>query len=354
MHDLTVRLDALDPQAGAALRVIMYFDDLLRHRAGIQAIVRGAAVLTAGPAALVDDARQVRIRIDADGRSGKPADSPDPAWPSTPVGTGDAILWLEYSGPPRPIDAVVLERAAAAVAAVLDRTRGRQADRLQDRALVEVLLDAAAASEARTTAARRLGLADAVQARAVALRPGGARIHREPTSGPSGREVVLPAGVRAGVGPAVAIADLPFSWAQACIALRLTAEGTPADPGPRVVHAEEAGGLAVLASTVGPDTPKVADVLTLERTSQAAPWMLVTLDAVAAAPSLRAAALILRVHHSTLQERVTYAERLLGWSLGDPSGRFRLLLALVLRRLHRSPLDPSAQGHPAWPRPPLP
>ncbi|MFV2179376.1 PucR family transcriptional regulator, partial [Actinomadura sp. LOL_011] len=53
---------------------------------------------------------------------------------------------------------------------------------------------------------------------------------------------------------------LPGSWEAARTALRLTAEGTPGDPGPRVVHADEAGGLLALAHAVGPDTPEIADV----------------------------------------------------------------------------------------------
>ncbi len=34
-----------EPDAGAALRVIAYFDSLVEARAGLQSIVRGAAVL---------------------------------------------------------------------------------------------------------------------------------------------------------------------------------------------------------------------------------------------------------------------------------------------------------------------
>ncbi|MGD6741883.1 helix-turn-helix domain-containing protein [Streptomyces sp. BH106] len=336
MRDLTVRLDALDPQAGAALRVIAYFDDLRAHGAGLQAIVRGAAVLTAGPAALVDGTRGVRIRVDAAGRVGSPVEMPDPAWPTTCVDATGAVLWLEHSGPPRPVDAMVLERAADAAAAVLDRTRGRQAAHTQDAASVEVLLDSSAASQARMIAARRLGLADTASARAVALHDGGARIYGESDGDRRQPALNKP---RAGVGPAVPLSELPTSWAAARLALRLTAEGTQVDPGPRIVHADGMGGLTVLARTIGPDTPKIEDVAAVERTALTAPWMLETLDAVASATSLRAAAAVLRVHHSTVQERVPHAERLLGWSLGDVPGRFRLHLALVLRRLHRTPLN---------------
>ncbi|RAY14092.1 PucR family transcriptional regulator [Actinomadura craniellae] len=334
MKDLTVRLDALDPQAGAALRVIAYFDDLVAHGAGLQAIVRAAAVLTAGPAALVDDARRVRIRVDGDGHAGKPSDAPDPAWPSVRLGSGDAVLWLEYSGPTRPVDAMVLERAAAAAAAVLDRTRGRRANPPQGPASVETLLDPATGPEARATAARRLKLPESGQLRAVALHGGDALVHGDP----DGAADALPEGARAGIGPAVPVEDLPASWTAARLALRLTAEGTPGDPGPRVVHADTAGGLMLLAQTVGPDTPRIQDVVALERAAQAAPWMLAALDALANATSLRAAATALRVHHSTLQERAAHAERLLGWPVNDAPGRLRLHLALVLRRLHRAPI----------------
>jgi DNA-binding PucR family transcriptional regulator len=58
---------------------------------------------------------------------------------------------------------------------------------------------------------------------------------------------------------------------------------------------------------------------------------------VAASASLRAAAATLLVHHSTLQERITHAERLLGWPIRGPHGRQRLYLALALRRLRRHP-----------------
>jgi DNA-binding PucR family transcriptional regulator len=97
------------------------------------------------------------------------------------------------------------------------------------------------------------------------------------------------------------------------------------------------GGLALLADCVGPATPPIPDVLALEQAAAAAPWMLSTLHAVATSTSLRAAAAALRVHHSTLQDRIVHAERLLGWPVREPPGQFRLHLALVLRRLRHHP-----------------
>ena len=52
--------------------------------------------------------------------------------------------------------------------------------------------------------------------------------------------------------------------------------------------------------------------------------------------SLGAAAAVLTVHHSTLQERPKYAERALGWTLRDVTGLTRLNVVLTLRRLHRN------------------
>jgi sugar diacid utilization regulator len=137
---------------------------------------------------------------------------------------------------------------------------------------------------------------------------------------------------RAGLGPAVAVLDLPSSWADARTALRFTADGTEQDPGPRIVDFADLGGLALLAATVGVGTEPVPDVRRVERAAAAAPGVLATLTTA----SLRAAATALTVHHSTVQERLTHAEHLLGWSVHDPQGRLRLQLALVLRRLHRS------------------
>jgi hypothetical protein len=325
MRDLTVRLDALDPEAGAALRVIAYFDDLLANEAGLQAIVRGAAVLAACPAALVDPEHHVRVRMEG-GVAGPPG-SRDPRWPWVSLGPGAGELWLERDDGPHPIDAMVLERAAAAVVAVLHRTRSRT-DGHQDQANVEVLLDAGSSPPDRAAAAKRLHLPSAGEFRVVVA--AGGRILIEPANAPQST------GRRAGLGPTVRLDDLPESVAAARLAWRLTADGTADDPGPRVVRADEAGGLLVLAAAVGPDTPRHADVLVVERAAGAAPWLLTTLDAVADAPSLRGAASALHVHHSTLQERLTHAERMLSWSIGDPAGRLRLQLALALRRLHRA------------------
>ncbi|GAB2792891.1 helix-turn-helix domain-containing protein [Amycolatopsis magusensis] len=315
MKDLVGRLSALDPDAGAAVKVIAYFDRLVESRAGPEAIVRGAAVLAGCVARLSVPERRLRIRVDPDGQRLGDGTPPDPDWPHAELRPGGEF-WLERPGPAGPVGAMVVERAVSAVHGVLDRTAAREPR--------EVVLDAAAPVESRLRAARRLGLGET--ARAVALDAGRFRVESAGTP--------IPGEQRQGVGPVVPVLELPSSWAAARTALRFAA--TEPDPGPRVVHADELGGLAVLATAVGPDTEPAPDVLALDRARSSAPWVLPTLVAVAASPSLRTAASTLVVHHSTLQERLTQGEHLLGWPVREPPGRLRLHLAIALWRLHRN------------------
>ncbi|GHH16976.1 hypothetical protein GCM10018780_59750 [Streptomyces lanatus] len=323
-------MTALDPDAGAAVRVIAYFDRLAESRAGLEALVRGAAVLAGVAARLVDGDRRVHVRVEADGTRRDSELPPDPAWPSAALTPGGApALWLERDGRAEPsvVDAVILERAAGVIRLVLDRTRGRAP--ADDPALVETVLDGTAPETARLHAARRLGLDPTAPARVLAPLDG------RPHIVPAHLDAGAPAG-RVGVGPAVPVPDLPRSWSEARVALRFTAEGTAQDPGPRVVHAEELGGTALLADLVAPGAEPPPDVQALEAAAAAAPWLLATLHAVASTVSLRAAATEINVHHSTLQERLAHAEHLLGWPLRTPQGRFRLGLALAMRQLTRT------------------
>jgi hypothetical protein len=332
MKDLAVRLEALDADAGAALRVIAYFDSLSESRAGLQSIVRGAAVLAGVPARLDDSGRRVHVRVTPEGRNEPAAEPAVAAWPRTEI-AAQAVLMLERTGGPGPVDAMILERAAGAARAVLDRTRGKAP--AEDPALVELVVDPAAAFSVRDAAARHLGLSGPV--RAVA-RPAGPLVLTSAAITPAGGAGVsfsaagIPAG-RAGVGPVGAIADLPNSYAAARIALLFAADGTDEDPGPMVVEYESLGGLTILASA--PLPASIPDLDALAHAIAAAPWALPTLQAFADTPSLRAAAGVLRLHHSTLQDRVVHLEHLVGWPVRSPAGKLRLQVALALRRLRR-------------------
>ena len=331
-----MRLAALDADAGAALRVIAYFDGLAENKAGLQAIVRGAAVLAGCPARLDDRSRRVHVRVDPAGRAAPDPSAADERWMHTPVvPDASATLWLERVGEPGPVEAMILERAAGAARAVLDRTRGRAPS--EDPALVELIVDASAPPEVRRQAATSMRLSESDRFRAVAL-PAGVQVVPAGAAPPSDSPGASPphyAGPRVGVGPAVPPGDLPASYAAARIALRFAADGTAEDPGPTVVRHEDLGGLALLADL--PDSADVPDLRALEHAAAAGPWVLSTLHAFAEASSLRAAAAAVRLHHSSFQDRIAQAEHLLGWPIRDPHGRLRLQLALALRRLRRHP-----------------
>lgn len=331
MKDLTLRLDALDPEAGTALRLIAYFDQLAEGGAGLQAVVRATAAWAGCPACLSDPDRGLRIRVTASGAS-TPGPVDERPWPQAQVGEGNARLWIERQGAERPLDQLLMERSSSALAAILRRTRGPATTPAPDEeAWVEVALDPASSAHERSTALQRLRLPRS-GVHPLAL-PGDEMrlVTGEPVAW-DGR------GMRAGVGPGASAAELPEAAHLARLALRLTAEDSEDDPGPRVVFADQAGGLLQLAASVGPDTPKNPDVVVLDDAQLIAPWLLRTLWSFVEQPSVRTAATQLRLHHSTLQDRLVQAQRMLGWDIYVPSGRLRVHLAIVLRRLHRVPL----------------
>jgi hypothetical protein len=106
MQELVGRLAEVDPDAGAAVKVIVYFDRLVEGGAGLEPIVRGAAVLAGCAARLVDDERGVSVRVDAQGRVGGEIGLPDPEWLSTSLlPGGPPVLWLERSESAGPVEA---------------------------------------------------------------------------------------------------------------------------------------------------------------------------------------------------------------------------------------------------------
>ncbi|MFI5606510.1 helix-turn-helix domain-containing protein [Amycolatopsis sp. NPDC051903] len=332
MRELAGRMRAVDPGAGAALQVIAHFDALVEARAGLEATVRAAAVLAGCAAGLVVPGRRLRVRVEPDGRrvAGEPSgfSVPLPGYPG-------ALAWVERSAPDpdqAEFDRVLAERLATTVRIVLDRTGPGAAN--GDPAAVEVLVDAGADEDTRLDAARRLGLAvDGVFT--VTVSTGGSRPPGSARLGDLDVGITpsaSPTGARSAAGPAAGVRDLPWSYDQARLAFRLTADG---EPGPSHVDAAALGGLLALAP--GCDTRSaVAEVALLERVLAAHPWALETLAAVAAEPSLRAAAAVVPVHHSTLQSRVDLLTAELGYGPATPAGRTRLTIALALRRFRRT------------------
>lgn len=345
MEELVGRLTALDPDASASLKVIVYFDSLVDGHAGLEAFLRGAAILAGCPAGVAYGAHGVHMRVD---ETGTRTPSPPAAAPagtlSHPLGyeDGDARVWIERTGPAHANDAMILERMASGLRMTIERMESRLPS--DNGVGVEVLLSADAAPGDRLRAAQRLHLDDTDAVRAVAVPPEDADAgHRElstilPTVAGPVRAVLETrrgprrASERAGFGEWGRLRDLPRSWNQAVTALRFTHEREPlvawADLGPLAVLAAGVDALAAADPDAG-----IAEIVLIDRAAASIPWAVATLDALSSQDSVRAAAVLLNVHHSTMQSRCEQLEEALGYSLRTQTGRTRAALGLAIRRL---------------------
>lgn len=338
MHQLTGRLTALDPDAGAALNVIPYFDELLAQHSGLESIVRGAAVLTGVAARLMTPSRTTPLRVLPDGRRADESVEFSPDWPAEELPECGVTMWLERPGEPGPVEAMVLERATQAARTVLDRTRGRYVEpRRHDDELVELLLDGEASSLERAHAIRTMGFRPGEVIQVIRTDAPAVRIVRANNQVPPGKP-----GERVGVGVAVPIENAPLSGRTAEHALRLSGSESSADPAPHVVQARTLGAVMLLVAGFDRD-PSWADhpdVQAIAAAAQELPWLTTTLHALCSASSLRTAATALHIHHSTLQTRLARLCQELGWDVSTAEGKFRLQVALTVRQLAASPGRP--------------
>ena len=100
---------------------------------------------------------------------------------------------------------------------------------------------------------------------------------------------------------------------------------------------EDLGALGVLAERITPrEAAAVADVRRLDEVRVTRPWVIDTLQAVLDQVSLRQAASELHVHHSTLQERLTWLATQIGYAITRPGGRQRAAAAVAFWRIAHS------------------
>ncbi|MFC0436032.1 helix-turn-helix domain-containing protein [Kutzneria buriramensis] len=335
MKGLLLRLSALDSDAASAVRVISFFDVLVAQHAGLERLVASTAQLAECPAGLSVPETGVWLRADAAGVS--LAEAPPPAVSRELDGGGR--VWLERAGEPLPLDEIVLERFAIAASVLLNETRARLSG-LDDPALLELAVSASAGDAERSRALHLLGFSPLTPIRVLATPhalpdppgPQAAIGSQHAVLAPA--ETIVPTGHTIGVGPMVPAMRAPESWRAATVAVRFAAPGVI-----DTVEWDSLGALGPIAQRLPADgVGDVPDLAALDRLA-AEPGGQDTLDlltAVVATDSVRKAAALVHRHHSSVAGRLARAEATLGFDVHSPGGRFRLTLALALRRLRDS------------------
>ena len=345
MEALAARLSHLDTEAEGAIRVVMFYDTLMRRRADLPALARSSAALAECVAGIRLHGTGEEIRAAPDGRQA--AAPPSPASSTAPIVLDEeeiGAVWLERPGPPGRLDELLLDRFAIAAAAVVERY-GPARTTMADPALIELVISSGSDDAARARALRLLGFAPDLPVRVVAVRSRlpldriGALLcpARPVKAAPLGDVGVvlaatvdtdrLPSGVRAGIGAVDSGPDL--AWRQARTALRFATADQP------VVHYEGLGSLALLAEVPQEAVRRNADIAAVGRVASSAED-LATLQAYCATGSRRRAADVLHLHHSSVARRLEQIGKVLGFDLAEPAGLVRASLALTAWRLQES------------------
>lgn len=341
MEALALRLSQLDAHAEGAIRVVMFYDTLMRRRVDLPALARASAVLAECVAGIRLHGTGKVIRMSPDGtQAAAPSAAATIAAPITLDDEEIGTVWLERPAPPGALDQLLLDRLAIAAAAVVERY-GPARTTMADPALVELAISTDADDAARARALRLLGFAADLPVRVVAVRSpvpldriGGLVSPNRPVKAAPLADVGVlvttaldparfPADARAGIGAA---GPPHRSWQQARTALRFT---TPRQP---VVHYDDLGALALLAEIPSDTARANADVAAISRIA-ADSDDLQTLDAYCATGSLRQAAGLLHLHHSSIARRLEQIGKALGIELTQPAGLTRARLALTTWRL---------------------
>ncbi|KAK1185746.1 helix-turn-helix domain-containing protein [Streptomyces sp. NBS 14/10] len=342
MEALAVRLSGLDPYVDGAIRIVGFYDTLMRRRVDLPALARASAGLAECVAGIRLHGTGRTIRVSPHGTEASPPQQP--ASTTAPITLDDeeiGTVWLERAGSPGPLDEVLLDRLAIAAAAAVERY-GPARTTMADPALVELAISAGSDEAARARALRLLGFAPDLPVYVVAVRSrlpldrlGGLICPARPVKAAPLADVGVilaatvdparfPADVRAGIGAA---GSPDRSWRQARTALRFT---TPREP---VVRHTDLGALALLAEVPRDAARDNADVAAIGRIADNADDM-EALDAYCATGSLRRAADLLHLHHSSVARRVEQIARTLDIELTGPTGLTRARLALTVWRLH--------------------
>lgn len=342
------RLAELDADSAGLVRVIDYFDALVRHGADTMALMRASATLAncvVGIEILGESGRPERRRCDPRG-----AWSPQPERSPTmtkDIMIGDIVVgrvWIERQGDPLPLDEMLVDRMALTAASILqprrpltdsDHTRNLLVS-VDERAVLAacaslrvdpstMLRVIASTGDAVTIAG------DASPGRATSVEIDGDHLvlvldAQWPRQLPVLAAAADAAHIRVGVSLAAKASEIRLLVASAQFAKCQT---SPARP---VVDADELGALVLLAPglKVGLErVPDLVNALSL-RGTESGSVLLETLRVYLRAGTLRAAAEAMFLHHSSVAHRLAKLSQQLGFVVDSIEHRARAMAMIML------------------------
>ncbi|MDY0828505.1 helix-turn-helix domain-containing protein [Microbacterium sp. BG28] len=336
MRDFLARLALRDESVAAALRVLDYFDALDARGVGPEAYVRGAAALTSRVVGVALAGRRLSLRVGPGGdrlRGEAVADKGE-EWPSRAIGPGDTDrVWIESTDVDTSYD-LVLERIAQGIQRWADRLDALAPE--PEQAWATLLNDPIPEERSRQLfAALRLDSArryhvvahlpvdwgDGLRASAVVRGTAvGATIQPAPFAmGPQ-----VGGKGRFGIGPAVPVEELRSSWKRAVIVLRM------ARPGEALTW-DRLGVLAPLFLHAQTSDLLASPIISAIEAGNL-PWLDETVTAVTQTGSIRGAADLLGLHHSTVQKRIDKLQQQFDLNLGNARHAYHLWLACAAHR----------------------
>lgn len=378
VRGVLLSLSKLDVNAESFLRIITYFDELVRNRASLDALVRATAALAECGAGLRDDWNGVVVRFTETGEPPGPGQAVPLA--ETPIVLDQQTVgsvWLERFGGTGPFDKMLTERMAFAAAVLWQHDLGRELGAAPEVVLFDLALSASTGEVDRARALSRLGFSEALPVQVLAistedpddLGPATRRLcHyldervrgrvRGAVVGLKGAIIAQPdlpadqllmsadhhfrrAGTRIGMGTMALPRSAHASWRNALAALRLSETWLASTT---IAECLELGVLTLLADLSPAAVGSSPDVQALTKlaATQRGVRDIEALEALFKTGSLRQAAADMYLHHSSLAARLRHVEDSLGLSLNDPIGRLRAQLSVALWRLLL--LDTSGKG----------
>ncbi|WP_234036582.1 helix-turn-helix domain-containing protein [Rhodococcus sp. P-2] len=355
MQGLMYRLAELDADSAGLVRVIDYFDSLVRHGADTASLLRASAQLADCVVGIeiVEHGRSKKNlrRCDPRGRW-----SPEPQLPPSmarDIAVDDEVLgtvWIERPGTSLPLDEMLVDRMALTAAIILQPRRlptvaEHSRNLLFPMDELAVLTSCAglgiephtpvrvvatkAVSDTADSSARLVISQDCTPGKAAGIEADGEYLNLvagsfAPT--PELSEAALSSSVRAGISLAAAASEVHTIVATARFARTQASATTP------IVNADDLGALNLLAPGARIDHSRIPDLVLAKEIGSTKQGfeLLETLRTYLRSGTLRAAADAMHLHHSSVAHRLSKLSQHVGFHVDTLENRARATAMMLV------------------------